>query len=251
MDEEIKLLRDLDKNLKKKFKGKSELTTKQIRRLKFAALVNTKRDKLNLTQKQLADKAGVDKSVIRQIERGDNALEKNRELLRKISRALKIDFVSACKRFGLEIDSQIKTMDLATAKSDFIYALEKSKSYRDFFIRVFRIAEAYKLPFRSKNNDEFDKNGDEVEIMGKVEEFERVEYSDFFLSLIYKFASESSDQKRKAAKTFFNSELVKSLDKNDWEAVFKKTDKKVLEDIYTELNELYEKGKIEMKSKES
>ena len=157
MDEEIKLWRDLGKNLKKKLKWKSKLTVIQTSWLKFAALITTKRDKLNLTQEQLADKSGVGKSSIRQIERGENALEKNRELLRKICRALKIDFVSACKRFGLEIDSQIKIMDLATAKSDFIYALEKSKSYRDFFIRVFRIAEAYELPFRSKTDEEFSK----------------------------------------------------------------------------------------------
>jgi transcriptional regulator with XRE-family HTH domain len=249
MKKEKDLVVRLVENKKKKLEGKKNLSPLEISRLEFAALVVTQREELGITQQELADALGIHKSSVKQIENGEKKMEKNRELLKSVCRELELSFRGACKRFGLEEKSETEVMDLAKAKRDFVYALEKSKNYRDFFIQVFRIAEVYKVPFRSKTDEEFDKIGSEVLLMGEIEKFEQLVYSAFFLDLIYGLTFKNDVEKRKAGKIFFKSRLAKSLSEEDWSVIFNNIDIPLRETIYAELEQQHLDSKIRLREK--
>jgi len=238
-----KLRLDYETALKKNNAFAPGLTNEERVDRIFGTDMSLRRNDMNLTQEELSVALGKSVSAVKKIEKGKLTVRGKEELVDKICRELKWTRASIYRQLGMREVSIPKAITLTQAKEVFAHALQNSADYLNYFIKVFRIAQLYKVSFRKKTDKDFDQQLDEVSLLGKIDELRQVKYVKFFLNLIYD-SDHKKSEKRKIAEEFFRSKPVRTLTAEDWKIVFARTERSVLKSMYDILLEMNENGKL-------
>ncbi len=129
---------------------REEALTKARRLIHSGAILARKRDNVNLTQAQLAQKLGVSESYIQKIELGDADPTRDLTRFNKLIKELKWDRRLAYNTYKTKETPTRRPTSIEKAKMELASAMIDSKTALEFITRVLIIQAAYKSEFKPR-----------------------------------------------------------------------------------------------------
>jgi len=198
----------------------------------------------DITQPEMAKRLEIKFDRFKKILSGEISVRKNKNLIGKIAREFGINEKSIFRNLGMPVNNVCppKLTTITEAKEEFAKALLESDNYLDFFIAVFMIAQNYNVSYKVTGDAESEQKLNDLDAVRRLKNFEQGQYAEFALELMSEYAGAGA--RKKIARKFLESKLIRSLSRKDWKDILRNADPSMLRVWFEVLDEMEGDRKI-------